>query len=92
MTDLAATVKRVEATDLQGLKDLDIEDVYTHIDALLLELPGPLDLYQRWERQQWSASDLDFSVDRLQWQGMHVFLRDQLRQIFSKPFLGWPLS
>jgi ribonucleoside-diphosphate reductase beta chain len=88
MTDTAATVIRVETTKLDGLQDLDIEDVYTHIDALLTELPGPLDLYQRWERQQWSAASLDFTADRAHWDAGGDFLQDQLEQIFSGFFVG----
>ena len=88
MTESAATVALVEDTDLEGLKDVDIEDVYTHIDVLLKELPGPLDLYQRWERQQWSASSLDFTTDRGHWEALGPFLQDQLEQIFSGFFVG----
>ena len=88
MTDQQATVERVETTTLAGLKDLDIDDVYVHVDALLQELPGPLDLYQRWERQQWSASALDFSLDAQQWSFVHGFVRDQLEMIFSGFFVG----
>src|ERR1700737_1332229 len=84
----AATVARVEGTRLDGLKDLDIEDVYTHIDVLLTELPGPLDLYQRWERQQWSAASLDFTTDRSHWDALGPFLQEQLEQIFSGFFVG----
>jgi ribonucleoside-diphosphate reductase beta chain len=84
----AATVARVENTKLPGLKDLDIEDVYTHIDVLLTELPGPLDLYQRWERQQWSAASLDFATDRTHWEALGPFLQEQLEQIFSGFFVG----
>jgi ribonucleoside-diphosphate reductase beta chain len=82
------TVARVERTDLQDLKDLDIDDVYTHIDVLLQELPGPLDLYQRWERQQWAAHQVDFQTDRAHWQAIGPYLREQLEQIFSGFFVG----
>jgi ribonucleoside-diphosphate reductase beta chain len=88
MSDAAATVKKVETTELRDLKDLDIEDVYTHIDTLLTELPGPLNLYQRWERQQWSASSLDFSVDKQHWAAAGPFLQQQLEIIFSGFFVG----
>jgi ribonucleoside-diphosphate reductase beta chain len=88
MTDRTATVERVESTELAELKDLDIEDVYTHIDVLLQELPGPLDLYQRWERQQWSAHALDFTVDKQHWSLMHGFIQEQMQQIFSGFFVG----
>jgi ribonucleoside-diphosphate reductase beta chain len=84
----ATTVEKVETTQLQDLKNLDIEDVYTHIDVLLQELPGPLDLYQRWERQQWSAASLDFSTDKEQWSKLGPFLQEQMELIFSGFFVG----
>lgn len=37
------------------------------IDDKLVHLPSYRELYHRWERQQWSTQDLDFSVDRQQW-------------------------
>ena len=37
------------------------------IDDKLVNLPGYRELYHRWERQQWSTQDLDFSIDRQQW-------------------------
>lgn len=83
------TIRRVEETKLEGLKDLDIEDVYTHIEVLLQERPGPLDLYRRWEQQQWSASALDFSTDKQHWDGLFTdYLREQMQTIFSGFFVG----
>ena len=83
-----SVVDRVESADLAELGDLDIDDVYGHIDALLRELPGPLDLYRRWERQQWAASDVDFSVDRLHWAAFNPFVREELEMILSGFFVG----
>lgn len=37
------------------------------IDDKLVNLPSYRDLYHRWEKQQWSTQDLDFSADREQW-------------------------
>lgn len=82
------TVERVEAADLEGLGALDIEDVYVHIDTLLQELPGPLELYRRWERQQWSAQSLDFAADAAQWKVMGPYFQEQLEMIFSGFFVG----
>src|SRR2546430_12985758 len=62
-------VELVEKTSLAGLADLHTDVVYTHVDFLGRELPGPIDLYQRWERQQWSATEIDFTNDRRQWDG-----------------------
>ncbi|MFN2463001.1 MAG: ribonucleotide-diphosphate reductase subunit beta [Candidatus Dormibacteria bacterium] len=82
------TVELVERSDLSELGALDIDDVYVHIDTLLQELPGPLDLYQRWERQQWSAHSIDFAVDRQHWNALGPYLQEQLEMIFSGFFVG----
>ncbi|MEJ8281002.1 ribonucleotide-diphosphate reductase subunit beta [Pseudonocardia spirodelae] len=34
-----------------------------HADLVTRERPGPIDLYRRWERQQWSAEDLALERD-----------------------------
>jgi ribonucleoside-diphosphate reductase beta chain len=89
MSEMTETIRRVEETQLEGLKDLDIDDVYAHIDELLRQRPGPLDLYRRWEQQNWSASALDFSVDRQQWETVFTpFLKEQLQYIFGGFFVG----
>ena len=88
MTATSETIARVEQSRLTELGNLDIDEVYEHIDFLLKELPGPLDLYQRWESQNWSAHELDFSVDKQHWAVFDEFLKDQLQQIFSAFFVG----
>ena len=84
----AEAVELVETTPLAGLADLSTDVVYTHVEFLGRELPGPIDLYQRWERQQWSATEIDFGVDREQWQGLHPAIRDQLEATFGGFFFG----
>src|SRR5579863_2829825 len=37
------------------------------IDDKLVNLPTYRELYHRWEKQQWSTQDLDFSADRQAW-------------------------
>ena len=46
----------------------DIDDVYVQMDWLLQSRPTPLDLYNRWENQNWSTQKLDFSEDRAHWE------------------------
>lgn len=84
----ADAVELVETTPLERLADLNTDIVYSHVDFLGRELPGPMDLYQRWERQQWSASAIDFSVDRKQWSTIHPAIRDQLEGTFGGFFFG----
>src|SRR5205823_2611401 len=81
-------VELVESTPLEGLGQLSADVVYRHIDFLGRELPGPIDLYQRWERQQWSASALDFSVDRRQWLTLPAEVHQQLEGTFRGFYFG----
>jgi len=81
-------VEIVERSSLEALGTLSPDVVYAHVDYLGRELPGPVDLYQRWERQQWSATEIDFSVDRSQWQAMPAGMRDQLQGAFLAFFYG----
>ena len=81
-------VEIVEKSSLEALGTLSPDVVYAHVDYLGRELPGPIDLYQRWERQQWSATEIDFSVDRQQWDGLHPIVRDQLQGTFGGFFFG----
>ena len=81
-------VQVVETTPLAGLADLSPDVVYTHVDYLGRELPGPVDLYQRWERQQWSATEIDFTVDRRQWAALGGRVREQLEGGFAGFFYG----
>ncbi len=81
-------IELVERTPLEELHRLDTDVVYQHVDYLARELPGPLDLYRRWEHQQWSATDLELETDRQQWAGLAPQLQDQLRTIMSGFFYG----
>jgi ribonucleoside-diphosphate reductase beta chain len=84
----ADAVQVVENTPLSGLASLSPDVVYAHIDYLGRELPGPIDLYQRWERQQWSATEIDFSVDRMQWGSIPPRVREQVEGAFVGFFYG----
>ena len=64
------TAERVERASLGELRDVHIDDVYVQMDYLLESRPTPLDLYHRWENQNWSTQKLDFSEDRTHWESM----------------------
>src|SRR5918992_4771096 len=84
-------VKRVDKASLGELRNVDIDDVYVQMDWLLQSRPTPLDLYNRWERQNWKTQDLDFSEDRAQWESMTGFLegfRTELQRSFTLFFVG----
>lgn len=80
--------RRVEETDIAGLANVAIEDVYEHMDTLLRERPSPLDLYNRWESQNWRVSDLDFTEDAEHWTYLMPGIKDELFRIFTEFFIG----
>ena len=84
----ADAVELVERAELKQLEDVSAEVVYRHVDYLGRALPGPIDLYQRWERQQWSATALDFGQDGQQWAAIHPDVRERLEMTFSGFFFG----
>jgi ribonucleoside-diphosphate reductase beta chain len=85
------TVQRVEGATLTQLRDVDIEDVYLQMDWLLESRPTPMDLYHRWESQNWKTQDLDFSQDVSDWammgQGFEG-IRTELQRTFTLFFIG----
>lgn len=84
-------VERVDRASLKELRDVDIEDVYVQMDEMLKARPTPLELYFRWERQNWSTQDLDFSEDKVHWDSMagaFEGIRTELQRTFTLFFLG----
>jgi len=84
-------VEQVENATLKEMRSVDIDDVYVQMDHLLLSRPTPLDLYHRWEKQNWSTQDLDFSEDAAHWKnmsGMFEGFRIELQRSFTLFFLG----
>ncbi|CAN5499648.1 R2-like ligand-binding oxidase [soil metagenome] len=92
MTDsMRTTAERVERATLGELRDVHIDDVYVQMDYLLQSRATPLDLYNRWENQNWSTQTLDFSEDRAHWEGLAQGLegvRSELQQTFTLFFVG----
>jgi ribonucleoside-diphosphate reductase beta chain len=64
---LDPTLHRVATASLAQLGDIRIDDVLLFIDRGLESMPSYLDLFRRWEKQQWAVSDLDFTPDREHW-------------------------
>ena len=84
-------VARVDDATLKQMRNVDIDDVYVQMDWVLKQRATPMDLYHRWERQNWSTQDLDFSQDVEQWRSMAgVFegLRTELQRSFTLFFVG----
>ena len=75
---LEPDLERVARASLAELGDIRIDDVLRFIDRGLERMPSYLDLYRRWETQQWAVSDLDFTPDREQWEQSSDFERKAL--------------
>src|SRR5687767_5553740 len=91
MTEIPEVVKRVDDASLKEMQKVDIEDVYTQMDWVLQQRATPMDLYHRWERQNWSTQDLDFSVDAEQWNAMSGVMegiRTEFQRTFTLFFIG----
>jgi ribonucleoside-diphosphate reductase beta chain len=73
---LDPTLARVAGASLRQLGDIRIDDVLLFIDRGLENMPSYLDLYRRWETQQWAVSDLDFGPDRDNWLNSNQLERD----------------
>ena len=64
---LEPDLERVAKANLKELGDIRIDDVLAFIDRGIENMPSYMDLYRRWESQQWSVGDLDFTLDREDW-------------------------
>src|SRR5205809_7786392 len=64
---LEPDLKRVARANLKELGDIRIDDVLAFIDRGIENMPSYMDLYRRWESQQWAVGDLDFTLDRQDW-------------------------
>ena len=64
---MAVDLDRIGRASLKELGDIRIDDVLSFIDRGIENMPSYMDLYRRWEAQQWSVGDIDFSLDRQAW-------------------------
>ncbi len=63
----AVDLDRIGRASLRELGDIRIDDVLSFIDRGIEKMPSYMDLYRRWESQQWAVGDIDFSLDRQDW-------------------------
>lgn len=57
------TTLLMDEAELGRLPDLPVPDVLRHADLVARQRPKPVELYRRWERQQWSAEDVHLERD-----------------------------
>jgi ribonucleoside-diphosphate reductase beta chain len=83
MTDSATT--RTEREDFQATTDPALLESADRGDANLLSYRQ---LYELWERQQWRTQDLDFTQDKLDWEGFPDDEKFQRMYGLSSFFIG----
>lgn len=80
--------REVEKAGLDEMSAMDIDNVYTLMDVQLRERPTPRELYKRWEKQNWSVYDLDFSKDVSDWAILPERIKDEIIGGLHAFFLG----
>lgn len=76
-----------EEDALTVLLDADIDKVMAGLDRIVEAAPSYRKLFSRWERQQWSTEQFDFTIDKQQWEGPDTVIDPLEREI-----LQWSLS
>ena len=64
---MAVNLDQIGRASLVELGDIRIDDVLSFIDRGIENMPSYMDLFRRWESQQWAVGDLDFTLDREDW-------------------------
>ncbi|HET9783134.1 MAG TPA: ribonucleotide-diphosphate reductase subunit beta [Candidatus Dormibacteraeota bacterium] len=64
---MSVDLDRIGRASLKELGDIRIDDVLSFIDRGIERMPSYMDLYRRWEAQQWAVGDIDFTLDRQDW-------------------------
>jgi ribonucleoside-diphosphate reductase beta chain len=78
----------VEKADLNGMTNMDVDNVYTLMDVQLRERPNARELYKRWEKQNWSVYDLDWTQDKQDWAGIPDELKNEIIYGLQAFFMG----
>jgi len=65
-----STELSTDTASLRQLQQTPIDSVLQIVDQGLIHLPSYRELYYRWERQHWSAREIDFTPDIIQWRQM----------------------
>jgi ribonucleoside-diphosphate reductase beta chain len=76
---------------LSVLMDADIDKVMSGLDRIIEAAPSYEKLFMRWQRQQWSTEDFDFTEDARQWADPDTFTEEERKFLlfgFSQFFLG----
>jgi ribonucleoside-diphosphate reductase beta chain len=82
---------RTEDEALSVLMDADIDKVMSGLDRIIEAAPSYEKLFMRWQRQQWSTEDFDFTEDAKQWADPDLITPEEKQFLlfgFSQFFLG----
>lgn len=85
------TELKTEDEALSVLMDADIDKVMSSMDRIIEAAPSYEKLFMRWQRQQWSTEDFDFTEDAKQWADPDLINEEERRFIlfgWSQFFLG----
>jgi ribonucleoside-diphosphate reductase beta chain len=66
----------------------DVGTITDESKLATVKLMDPQELYELWERQNWSSHTIDFTQDRQDWREMDDELREQLSWNLSSFFIG----
>lgn len=68
---MSLTVKEVadiEATSLEDIGGVAVDDVIEYVHTIDKVLPKPLELYAKYLKNRWNVYDLDFTQDKIDWE------------------------
>ena len=73
---------------LEQMDEIPVSIVVRHGEGVLNHRPTTRDLYERWDRQQWSASEIRLSRDAEQWCRMRGLGRERLALLLRMFLVG----
>ncbi len=78
-----------DTKNLAELADVDPDSILDRLnESIARKMPSYRDLYLRWERLNWSVSELDFGRDVEDWQGLDQHHRDRLLWTLSQFYVA----
>ncbi|MFC6880901.1 MULTISPECIES: ribonucleotide-diphosphate reductase subunit beta [Actinomadura] len=79
----------LDEAELDEMPGVPLGEIAGHADAVLAGRPDARGLYRRWERQQWSAEEVELGPDGEEWaHRMPRVLRDRLTRVMHTFVVG----
>ena len=70
-------------SDVASSDDLARFSIHDVLSGLDQHAPSARDLYYRWERQQWAATEIDLASDRAEWDALEPGARTSVAALFA---------